>query len=172
MVMHWFRPRGHAEDFLPDRFPIHIWQLDDGLMFYGFPAADARAEGVKVALHNRNMLPCTPATIDRSVHEDEVEAMRALMAAYLPDLDGEHADARTCMYTMTPDEAFIIDVHPLWPSIALAAGFSGHGFKFASVVGEVLADLACDGATRHDIRLFALNRFQNRGEHDKPSDVR
>ncbi len=155
----------------PICFPIHIWQLDDGAVFYGFPASDAQANGVKVALHNRNMLPCTPETIDRSVHADEVAAMRALMATYLPDLDGEHADAKTCMYTMTPDEAFIIDVHPAWPSVALAAGFSGHGFKFASVVGEILADLACDGATRHDIRLFALNRFQNRGEHDKPNDV-
>jgi glycine/D-amino acid oxidase-like deaminating enzyme len=63
------------------------------------------------------------------------------------------------MYTMTPDAHFIIDHHPHNQNVVIACGFSGHGFKFAPVVGEILADLALDGRTRHDIALFAASRF-------------
>jgi sarcosine oxidase len=67
---------------------------------------------------------------------------------------------KTCLFTHSPDEHFILDSVPQHPDVILAAGFSGHGFKFASVIGEVLADLAGDGQTRHDISMFSLSRFR------------
>jgi len=93
------------------------------------------------------------------VGADEVARMRALLAALLPDAGGDLRQTATCMYTNTPDGHFIIDRHPRWNNVTMACGFSGHGFKFASVVGEVLADLALDGRTRHRIALFRLARF-------------
>ena len=66
---------------------------------------------------------------------------------------------KVCLFTNSPDEHFIVDLHPTYPQVVLAAGFSGHGYKFCSVIGEILADLALRGDTRHDIGLFALSRF-------------
>ena len=72
---------------------------------------------------------------------------------------GGPAQGQVCMYTLTPDRHFVIDVHPRYPQVVVACGFSGHGFKFASAVGEVLADLVEDGRTRHDIWMFRAKRF-------------
>jgi sarcosine oxidase len=66
---------------------------------------------------------------------------------------------KVCMFTNSPDEHFILDTHPDFPNVSIAAGFSGHGFKFCSVVGEILAQLALDGGTSHDIGMFRLRRF-------------
>ena len=85
--------------------------------------------------------------------------MRDILARTLPGLNGDLLQAVTCMYTNTPDGHFIIDRHPRHPQVILACGFSGHGFKFASVVGEILAELATYGHTRHPIELFRLARF-------------
>ena len=72
--------------------------------------------------------------------------------------------AQVCMYTVTPDHNFVIDVHPGFPQVSVACGFSGHGFKFASIVGEIMADLAEQGTTTHDIGMFSAKRFQNKRE--------
>jgi sarcosine oxidase len=85
--------------------------------------------------------------------------MRDILARTLPALNGDLLQAATCMYTNTPDGHFVIDAHPRHPEVILACGFSGHGFKFASVVGEILAELAADGRTRHPVDLFRLDRF-------------
>jgi len=76
-------------------------------------------------------------------------------------LDGELLRAQTCLYTMSPDEHFVIGTHPRFASCTVACGFSGHGFKFAGVVGEILADLATKGTTSHPIALFSPTRFHN-----------
>ncbi|HEX9115006.1 MAG TPA: FAD-dependent oxidoreductase, partial [Anaerolineae bacterium] len=133
--------------------------FEEDRTFYGFPALDGPAGGVKVAFHSRQFrAPTTPETIDRNVHPAEIAQMRAVLAEYVPLLAGHELKTATCMYTMTPDEHFVLDRHPEFPQVAIAAGFSGHGFKFCSVVGEVMADLALDGATRHDIAMFGLQR--------------
>ena len=85
--------------------------------------------------------------------------MRQVLREFLPDLDGDLLHSATCLYTTTPDLHFLMGLHPQHSQVAFAAGFSGHGFKFCSVVGEILADLAKDGATRHDLRLFHWKRF-------------
>jgi glycine/D-amino acid oxidase-like deaminating enzyme len=81
------------------------------------------------------------------------------IARYVPAADGDLVSSAVCMYTMTPDAHFVIDRHPDSPAVAIACGFSGHGFKFAPVVGEILADLALRGRTRHDISRFSAARF-------------
>ncbi|WP_230137303.1 FAD-dependent oxidoreductase, partial [Peribacillus frigoritolerans] len=89
--------------------------------------------------------------------EDEGDLMRFL-GQFMP-ADQKMKYGKTCIYTMTPDEHFIVDKHPYYPHIAIAAGFSGHGFKFSSVMGEILSDLIISGTTKDDISLFSINRF-------------
>lgn len=159
VVMHWFEPQVSVDHFAPGRFPVHIWQLDDGLDFYGFPALGGSKGGVKIALHNAVRDACDPDAVDRIVYASEIETMRRHVRRFFPEMDGRHLTAQTCMYTSSPDDDFIIDRHPDHAQVLIAAGFSGHGFKFSSVVGEILADLATEGDTRHNIQPFSLGRF-------------
>ena len=152
-VMYWFAPEGGTEPFLPTRHPIYIWELDAGEQFYGFPAIDGPDGGAKVAMFRGGQI-CTPETIDRQVHDAEVERIRAHLRPRLPALPGPLLHATTCMYTNTADEHFVIATHPAHSQVTVACGFSGHGFKFVSVVGEILADLAAEGETGHPIALF------------------
>ena len=101
----------------------------------------------------------TPESVDRRIRDDDVSVLRAALRQFFPDLDGIYLRGTTCLYSMTPDQHFAIGLHPRYPNVVIAAGFSGHGFKFCPVVGEILADLACDSRTRHNISLFAPGRF-------------
>ena len=153
-VQYWFAPHGGPAAFRPARHPIYIWEYDEGAQFYGFPATE---EGAKVAFFRGGEL-CTPETIDRTVHPAEVERMREALRPRIPALAGPLLRAATCMYTDTADEHFVIGRHPAHENVTVACGFSGHGFKFVPVVGEVVADLVTEGATRHPIDLFAPDR--------------
>jgi len=99
-----------------------------------------------------------PDSVDRNTRSEDEHVLREAIRRYFPDADGPTLAMKTCLFTNTRDEHFVIDRLPHAPRVAVAAGFSGHGFKFCSVVGEILADLALDGATGHDISLFALDR--------------
>ena len=159
-VLYWFEPTSGAELFLPERFPIWIWEVGPDLDLYGFPAQAGPPGGVKVAFYRTGEVGiCTPETIDRDVHPAEVERMRAALAASLPSLNGELRATMTCRYTNTPDQHIVIGAHPQHPQVVIASPCSGHGFKFATVIGEILADLALDGVTRHPIGLFDIGRF-------------
>jgi sarcosine oxidase len=158
-VMYWFEPTNGLEGFLPDRFPVFIWEPDDGNMFYGFPAQDDD-RGVKAAFFRAGGVPTDPETIDREVSEEEADFLRSYLAEYVPELAGRCLDAKACMYTNTPDEHFVISPHPEHPQVVIACGFSGHGYKFCSVVGEILADLATEGTTDHPIDLFSPTRLK------------
>jgi sarcosine oxidase len=159
-VMYWFEPKGGLEPFRPDRFPIFIWEPDDGNKFYGFPAQDDD-RGVKAAFFRAGGVPTTPEALDREVYGEEIDFIRGYLAEYVPDLAGRCLDARACMYTNTPDEHFVISAHPDHPQVVIACGFSGHGYKFCSVVGEILADLATEGSTHHPIDLFSPARLSD-----------
>ena len=113
--------------------------------------------GLKLAFFDTG-IETTPATIDRTVHASEVDAMRRRALELFPAVTGPLLTAQTCMYSTTPDRDFIIGTLPDRPQVSIACGFSGHGFKFVPVVGEILADLAIDGRTRHDLDLFRLDR--------------
>jgi sarcosine oxidase len=159
-ILFWFDPIGGVEPFLPGRFPVYIWEPEDGNSFYSMPAHDGPDGGVKVAFFRADGTPADPDTIDREVHDDEVDFIRSYLERYVPALDGELLYARTCMYTNTPDEHFVISTHPEYPQVAIAAGFSGHGYKFCGVVGEILADLVTEGKTSHPIDLFSPERLR------------
>lgn len=158
-VMYWFQPTGGTGPFTPEHHPVYIWEDAGGVQNYGFPAIDGPDLGAKVAFFRKGTA-CTPDTIDRTVHDDEVAAMATHTARQIPLLPGRFLKAATCMYTNTPDEHFVIARHPAHPgSVTVACGFSGHGFKFVPVVGEILADLALRGTTEHPIELFDPRRF-------------
>nr|BFE72721.1 hypothetical protein GCM10020092_060220 [Actinoplanes digitatis] len=157
-VQYWFQPAGGVGPFLPERHPIYIWEDATGRQIYGFPAIDGPDGGAKVAFF-RGGSPTTPETIDREVHDDEVRAMADRTRHHLPGLPGTFLRAKTCLYSNTPDEHFVIAQHPAHDAVTVACGFSGHGFKFVPVVGEILADLATAGTTRHPIDLFHPSRL-------------
>jgi sarcosine oxidase len=162
-ILFWLDPVGGVEPFLPDRFPVFIWEPEDGNSFYAIPAHDGPRGRVKVAFFRADGTPADPDTIGREVHDHEVYFIRSYMAKYVPALDGELLYAKTCMYTNTPDEHFVISIHPEHPQVAIAAGFSGHGFKFCGVVGEILADLVTEGETDQPIDCFSPTRLAARG---------
>ncbi|MER7662387.1 N-methyl-L-tryptophan oxidase [Streptomyces sp. NPDC096193] len=158
-IMYWFRPDGGTGPFSPERHPVYIWEDTAGVQVYGFPAIDGPDGGAKVAFFRKGT-PCTPETIDRTVHDHEVRAMADQLAPRLPTLPGTFLKGVTCMYSTTPDEHFVIARHPSHAdAVTVACGFSGHGFKFVPVVGEILADLALDGTTHHPIELFDPGRI-------------
>ncbi len=152
-VQYWFEPA----DVRPfTDHPVYLWETAEGGQFYGFPAHTT--QGVKVAVHLGGT-PCTADTIDRRIHDDEVRAVADVVGSRIPTLPATFRRAATCLYTNTPDEHFVIAPHPRHPRVVVASGFSGHGFKFVPVVGEILADLVVDGETRHPIALFDPARF-------------
>lgn len=161
-ILFWFEPREKLELFAPSRFPIYIFENEDGTQFYGFPSQPG-VPGVKVAFFRLAQIGfqqiCTPETIDRTVHPHEIDAMRSHLRERVPALNGAFLDARTCFYTNTPDEHFVIANHPHHEQVTIACGFSGHGYKFASVVGEILADLCEKGRTVLPITLFDPHRL-------------
>lgn len=157
-VMMWFAPTDGIEPFKVGNMPIYIWEAEDGVQFYGFPSFGLSGEGAKIAFFRMGQ-PCTADTIDRNVYDSEINKMREYIGSRIPQLNGKFLQAKTCLYSNTPDEHFVISLHPQHKQVAIGAGFSGHGFKFASVVGEILADLATEGTSRLPIELFSPNRF-------------
>jgi sarcosine oxidase len=152
-VVFWLEVR-HLAHFRRDVVPVFIAETAEGA-FYGLPAVDTA--GVKVARHyGAPELPGPEQVVRTVTEEDEVE-VRRFVRAYLPEADGATRRSSVCLYTLTPDRHFVIDTLPEGPVVA--AGFSGHGFKFAPVVGEILADLALDGKTNWSIELFRIGRF-------------
>ena len=155
-VLYWFDPLDGTAPF--DDHPIWIHEDADATQAYGFPAIDGPGGGVKVAFFRKGVV-CTPESIDRTVHEQEIAEMRDRVSRVMPALGGPCLHSATCMYSNTPDEHFVIARHPDSENVTVACGFSGHGFKFVPIVGEILADLAIDGATGHPISLFDPKRL-------------
>jgi len=135
--------------------PVYLMEVPEG-EYYGFPIFPGR--GLKIGRHDTGE-QTTPQDIRRSVDAAEIKMLREVLDKYMPGASGMVKETLTCMYTDTPDSHFIIDLHPEHANVAFACGFSGHGFKFASAIGEVLAELAIDGQTQHDIGFLSLGRF-------------
>lgn len=154
-VLHWFAPTDPAL-FRRDRFPVYISETPLG-HYYGLPAIDPR--GHKAARHYGAPELATPDAVNWSTGPDDADPVRGFLRAHLPGADGPPTFAQVCMYTLSPDRHFVIDRHPMYPQVAVAAGFSGHGFKFASAVGEVLADLSDGTPCRQDMSFFRAKRF-------------
>lgn len=155
-VMGWVQPK-QPERFALGNFPVWAIEQDDGSLHYGFPILPGRV-GLKVAHHAQGE-PTDPETIDRIPRAGDEDDFLPALRAVLPEADGPLLAMRICMYTNTPDSHFIIDRHPQHDHVVIAGGFSGHGFKFAPVVGETLADLVLNGRTDHPIDFLSMQRF-------------
>lgn len=154
-VMFWFQPREHPERFGAERMPVFIWEWAAGRLFYGIPDHGA---GVKVARHHEG-LTIDPDGARLPVGEAEIADMRATLRATMPDAEGTLREAVTCLYTNTPDQHFVLGFHPDEPRLVIASPCSGHGFKFAPAIGEIVADLATVGTSRFDLSPFRPDRF-------------
>lgn len=142
----------HLRDFAPDRFPVFMWHGAHN--FYGFPVYGEVATklgehmgGPEVTTETRTF---TPDPVRQTRYRD-------FLAAHIPDFAGPELYTKTCLYTIPPDQNFVLDTLPDEPRVAVAVG-AGHAFKFAALIGEILAGLALDGATRHPIDAFAVTR--------------
>ena len=156
-VVGWFKTSGPA--FAPSRFPVFILDCPEMGNFYGFP--DPGDEGFKLGKFRHRRQTVDPDTIDRRITPED-EAVLTRFGRYLASPMGAAVGFKTCMFVNSPDEHFIIDVLPEHRNVVVAAGFSGHGYKFCAGIGEILADLAMHGETRHDTHLFRLSRLAPR----------
>jgi sarcosine oxidase len=153
-VMGWFAPKEPAH-FAPGKFPVFLIESAHGT-HYGFPP---RGAGIKVARHHHRDEAVDPDCYDRTVSAEDEALIRAAVADHLPGANGPLVAAKTCLYTTAPDRDFIVDRLPGAAAIVVASPCSGHGFKFAPTIGEILADLATGHSTRHDISRFRIDRF-------------
>jgi len=158
-ILAWF-PARDPSLFAPDRCPIFIRQ-EGGVEWYGFPSLDGST--VKAAVHHRGQ-EADPDGIDREVRQEDVKPISRLAREYLPGLVPTPARSQVCMYTNTPDHDFLVGFPPGRPNLVLLGGFSGHGFKFATIMGEIAADLATEGGTTHPIGGLSPKRFAPKEE--------
>jgi sarcosine oxidase len=154
-LMAWFAPIVPAL-VAPGRLPVFLLESRHGLHYGLPPVGDG---GSKIAKHHHGDETVDAEDYDRTVSPPDEALIRAAIAEHMPAANGCLLKAATCLYTVTPDGDFLIDRLPAAPQIVVASPCSGHGFKFAPAVGEILADLATAGATDHDISRFALARF-------------
>jgi sarcosine oxidase len=154
-VLAWLQP-SRPELFMPDSFPVFNMAVEEG-RYYGLPIY--AAPGFKLGRYHHLGETGPAETADRDVHPRDEAVLRRFAERYFPEGAGPTMALRACLFTNTPDEHFVIDAHPELPQVILASPCSGHGFKFCSVVGEILADLAGRGETRHDIEFLRLDRF-------------
>jgi sarcosine oxidase len=157
-VVGWFGAGSETggQMFAPERFPVFILDCPERGVFYGFPER-AAGEGVKVGRFHHRLETVDPDAVDRRIVPED-EALLRNIGRYLAAPMGAQVGAKTCMFVNSPDEHFIVDRLPQHPNVVVAAGFSGHGYKFCSGIGEILADLAMHGRSPHDTGLFSLAR--------------
>ena len=158
-VLAWLQP-SRPEYFAAERFPVFNLLVPEG-RYYGFPIH--RIPGFKFGRYHHLEEFIDPEGIDREPNLRDEQVLRDLAERYFPDGAGPTMTLKSCMFTNTPDHHFIIDLHPHYPQVSFTSPCSGHGFKFASVIGEIMADLAERGETRHNIDLFRLDRFRQSG---------
>lgn len=165
--MVWFRPRTPALHVL-GRAPVFVQDIRRGpvVFGYGFPSVDGGTVKVGVAVESA---PQDPEAIDRAVGPLDLEPAVEYVQAALPDLDPAPVRAVMCLQENSPDRQFVIGF--VAPAITVLAGFSGHGFKFAPVIGDIAADLALEGGTSRSIGRLAPDRFGFASLHGQPGDL-
>ncbi len=154
-VLAWLQPIDGSL-YTPEVFPVFNAYFDEG-RYYGFPVYGI--PGFKVGRYHHLEEVIDPDFAIKTVNSEDEAVLRSAVERYFPKANGTTMTLKTCMFTNTPDEHFIVDLLPANSQVAVAAGFSGHGFKFASVIGEILADLAINGETEHNIDLLKIDRF-------------
>lgn len=154
-VLGWFQP-AHPERFGPEAFPVLNLKVEEG-RYYLLPVHGV--PGLKIGLYHHLQEQGHPDTLSRPITAEDEAILRRCIARYFPDADGPVMSLHACMFTNTPDEHFIIDTLRDQPEVVVVSPCSGHGYKFASVVGEIAADLATIGTSRFDLSMFGLARF-------------
>lgn len=154
-VQFWWDPV-EPDLFKAGRMPVAMMELGDGRLFYTMPDT---GHGVKIGWHHTGQAT-NPTSVDRSVADEERAAIRALLDEHMPLARGAERAPAVCLYTSTPDAAFILDRHPWSPRTWIVSACSGHGFKFAPAIGEIMADLITTGESAFDLTPFALSRFE------------
>lgn len=157
-ILYWLEP--DATDPRYDRpwFPIFLHEYAPGAMCYGFPRLP---RGVKASVMHGGEVVSDPDAVRRTVGDDEIEPLRRALASILPGLAvAPVRESTVCLFTNTPDHHFLIDFHPASPQVLISSPCSGHGFKFASALGEMQADLITEGRSRFDLSRFSLDRFR------------
>lgn len=156
-VVLWAQPL-RPELFELGAFPVFNLEAPEG-RFYGCPAYGV--PGFKIGKYHHRRENVDPANVDREIHPEDEAVLREGIRRYFPDADGPTMATKTCMFTNSPDQHFVLDTHPEADNVYIAAGFSGHGFKFASVVGEIMTDLALDGGEKYagQLPMFRFARF-------------
>jgi sarcosine oxidase len=154
-TFHWYRPAEEPEAFGPARCPIALWEYGAGRFLATFPDVGG---GVKAQVHHEGAL-VTPAGVARATTPEDEAPVLALLRRFLPGAAGPRVDTAVCLYTNTPDAHFVLDRHPASPRVVVASPCSGHGFKFASAIGEAVAALALDEPYPLDLSPFAISRF-------------
>jgi sarcosine oxidase len=159
-TLFWFDIEGDGTAFLPDCFPVFIWELQGKKQgIYGFPAVDGPRGGLKIASESYDATT-TADTVSHEVSDDEKNAMYDdYVAPYVAGVSRSCLKAASCLYTVTPDFGFIIDRHPDSERVIIVSPCSGHGFKHSPAVGEAIAEMIVEGRSRIDLSPFALKRF-------------
>ena len=152
-VQLWFSPE--STDWDVAHFPAFLIERPEQPLLYGFPDL---GEGVKAAFHASGETT-SPDSVRRDVGDDDVDPVARALEAWMPGAARKLVAAKVCMYSLTPDRNFVVGLHPRHRNVVVCGGFSGHGFKFASVVGEIGAQLALDGATAHNVEFLSPDRF-------------
>jgi sarcosine oxidase len=153
--VYWFPA---ADEYHADRgFPTFLFELPHGV-FYGFPQIDSL--GLKAAEHSGGNRVEDPLIDQRVLDPHDLARVQDFLSTCLPGVGRPHVRHSVCYYTMSPDEHFIVDQHPEMPNVLFAAGLSGHGFKFTSVLGQALAEMALEGQTKLPVDFLGLKRFR------------
>jgi sarcosine oxidase len=153
----WLDPPVDHDLYDRARFPIYAYEYKPGSICYGFPRLPG---GVKASVMHDGETSDDPATIRRTIDERDLKPLRTALRPVLPALSGAPIrEAGTCLFTNTPDHDFIVDFHPRHSQVLISSPCSGHGFKFASAIGELQAQLVMDGKTDFDLAPFRIRRL-------------
>jgi len=155
--IHWFVPASHPEEFSAARCPVTLWEYAPDRVFYTLPDF---GDGVKAAVHYEGQ-SVDPGRVNRQTSPDEDAQVADLLRRFMPHANGQLRESQVCLYTNTPDLHFIIDRHPAHADrVVVVSACSGHGFKFATAVGEIVADLVAEVKPRFDLDMFRMSRFK------------
>jgi sarcosine oxidase len=154
--IHWFTPASRPEEFAASRCPVTLWEHGPNRVFYTLPDF---GDGVKAAVHYEGQ-PVDPDRVDRATSREEDAQAADLLRRFMPRATGHLRESQVCLYTNTPDLHFVIDEHPAHPGrVVVVSACSGHGFKFAAAIGEIVGDLVAGATPRFDLSMFRMNRF-------------
>jgi sarcosine oxidase len=155
----WVWPK-KPELFELGRLPVWAIDHEDDTQHYGFPMVRGMRPGFKIAHHFHGEVMRSADALDRTIRADEEADIRWVLEKFIPEANGVTTAMTVCMYTTSEDSHFVIDRHPKHAEVLVACGFSGHGFKFASVMGEVIADLVEKGETKLPVGFLGVGRLK------------